>query len=347
MRVRLIVSAALAAAATYSALIREAAPTLNRRSHRDAEDPPAPPVAPPLAVVHVTHVPQDAIAPAPELPVSAVAVEVEDPIAALARSVIERVGQGGAETPTVGSAAIDGGAETRLNRWLRAPVAVAGDVRRPGPPVAVAEREEVTSVHTAGPRLVPTAPSVDIATEAGRAPFRSRTRDGAELALAPAPVESTPEATPSRRARRDDLCDALVGPARRRARLAAAPRAAGAPNALIGSRPVRRTTTEETAMPSAHAAAAPLAEGRFALGAMAANPGDMTLTAVTFDIPVSAALCADAITLEIDSSTNMAKGGLRVLDGQGFAPSEDGFALMLTATEPGPFAVTGTYRVSA
>jgi len=323
VRVRLIVSAALAAAATYSALIREAAPTLNRRSHGDGHGGSPPDEVAPAAIVRVTHVPAAVADAAPATEPTSIFTDAvdaaDDPIAALARTIrASRTDE--RDDRLTDHEASDAIVASRAARRIRGSRAV-GDVTADAGPVAVARHEPVT------PRAdTPTGATGDrIASSAAtsrRSPFTARAHRTDDLLLTPVqrePVVTDPEARSTDRPRPASC--ALVEQPRRDPRPSNRATATAAPTALIGDRPVRRHHRENPAMPVTEPTPVrPLAEGRFSLSAVAANPGDMTLTAVTFEAPVATDLSPDAIALVIDSATNVA---------------------------PGPFAVTGRYHVAA
>lgn len=86
-------------------------------------------------------------------------------------------------------------------------------------------------------------------------------------------------------------------------------------------------------------------EGRFALGGWAAASGHSVVSAVTFRRRLPQGVTAQQIELTIDASENVPEGGLLVLADPGFAPDREGFTLLLTAAEPGSFSAAGSYRV--
>jgi hypothetical protein len=86
-------------------------------------------------------------------------------------------------------------------------------------------------------------------------------------------------------------------------------------------------------------------EGRFALGGWAAASGHSVVSAVTFRRRLPQAVSAEQIELTIDASENVPEGGLIVLSDPGFAPDREGFTLLLTAADPGSFSAAGSYRV--
>jgi hypothetical protein len=96
--------------------------------------------------------------------------------------------------------------------------------------------------------------------------------------------------------------------------------------------------------------------GRFALGGFAVQEGHQVVTGVTFrfaadEAPTSFAIgpCHNApsgtLVIDIEGVLNCTAADVEVLDDPGFAPTENGFTLRLTAPAGGPFAASGTYRV--
>lgn len=99
--------------------------------------------------------------------------------------------------------------------------------------------------------------------------------------------------------------------------------------------------------PSAETAAEPVETGRFSMRGCAAAPGHAVVSGVTFRRRLPNAPSPDAIEIEVDARSNVPDAGLLILRDGGFAPTGDGFALMLAAAGTGPFSATGTYRVYA
>lgn len=87
-----------------------------------------------------------------------------------------------------------------------------------------------------------------------------------------------------------------------------------------------------------------LDEGTFSIGGWAAAPGHSVVSAVTYRNRLPAAVDAERIVLQIEMSENIPDEGLLVLSDPGFAPDREGFTLLLSAADPGPFSASGTYR---
>lgn len=89
------------------------------------------------------------------------------------------------------------------------------------------------------------------------------------------------------------------------------------------------------------------AAGRFSLGGWASQAGHMALCGITFAERADAPVDRAAIRLVVEAGTNVADGGLVVLDDPGFAPDVEGFTLLLAAAGPGGFAASGRYELVA
>jgi hypothetical protein len=85
--------------------------------------------------------------------------------------------------------------------------------------------------------------------------------------------------------------------------------------------------------------------GRFALGGFSQGPAQEALTAVAFRSPLADAPAADAIDLSIEGTINCDGSSAEVIAEEGFAPSREGFTVKVRAAGPGPFMVSGTFRV--
>jgi hypothetical protein len=103
-------------------------------------------------------------------------------------------------------------------------------------------------------------------------------------------------------------------------------------------------TTAPEALP-ASTPAAPIETGRFSLRGCASAPGHAVVGGVTFRRPLSQPVGSQQIELETDATDNVPDGGILILRDGGFAPSTEGFALMVAAAGAGPFSASGTYRV--
>lgn len=99
------------------------------------------------------------------------------------------------------------------------------------------------------------------------------------------------------------------------------------------------------------------ATGRFALGGFALKPGHEAIAGVSFRSPLATAPAGwtvapvdDAepgtLVLQVDGAINCGAEELAVLTDDGFAPTVEGFTLRIAARVPGPFAASGTFRVS-
>jgi hypothetical protein len=97
--------------------------------------------------------------------------------------------------------------------------------------------------------------------------------------------------------------------------------------------------------------------GRFALGGFALQPGHEAISGVTFRAPLPAAPAAWAVApaddaapgtlvLSVDGAINAAAEEVAVIMDEGFAPSPEGFTVRAAARAAGPFAVSGTFRIS-
>jgi hypothetical protein len=89
----------------------------------------------------------------------------------------------------------------------------------------------------------------------------------------------------------------------------------------------------------------PVTSGRFSLRGWAAAAGHAVVSGVTFRRRLAEDIRADQIEIEVDATENVPQSGLLVLRDGGFAPSREGFALMLAAAGPGAFSAAGSYRV--
>lgn len=92
---------------------------------------------------------------------------------------------------------------------------------------------------------------------------------------------------------------------------------------------------------------APIETGRFAMRGWAAAAGHAVVCGVTFRRRLARDVGADEIEIQVDATDNVPGGGLLILRDGGFAPSREGFALMLAAAGAGPFSAAGSYRVFA
>jgi hypothetical protein len=97
--------------------------------------------------------------------------------------------------------------------------------------------------------------------------------------------------------------------------------------------------------PAAPPRAAPIEAGRFAMRGWAAAAGHAVVSGITFRRRLSEDVGPDQIEIQVDATDNVPEGGLLILRDGGFAPSREGFALMLAAAGPGPFSAAGSYRV--
>jgi nicotinate-nucleotide--dimethylbenzimidazole phosphoribosyltransferase len=97
--------------------------------------------------------------------------------------------------------------------------------------------------------------------------------------------------------------------------------------------------------------------GRFALGGFALQPGHEAISGVTFRAPLPAAPTAWAVApaddaapgtlvLSVDGAINAGAEEVAVIMDEGFAPSPEGFTVRAAARAAGPFAVSGTFRIS-
>jgi hypothetical protein len=101
-----------------------------------------------------------------------------------------------------------------------------------------------------------------------------------------------------------------------------------------------------TAAPVADAPPASVVEsGQFSMRGCAAAAGHAVISGVTFRRRLATPPKPEQIELEMNATSNVPEGGLLILRDGGFAPSADGFALMLAAAGTGPFSASGTYRV--
>jgi len=105
------------------------------------------------------------------------------------------------------------------------------------------------------------------------------------------------------------------------------------------------------------AATAEPATGRFALGGFALKPGQEAIAGVSFRSPLATAptgwtVAGDhdgepgTLVLQVDGAVNCGPEELAVLTDAGFAPTPEGFTISIAARAPGPFAASGTFRVS-
>ncbi len=85
--------------------------------------------------------------------------------------------------------------------------------------------------------------------------------------------------------------------------------------------------------------------GPFAFGGWAPQSGATSVMGVTFAHRMEAAPAAARIRLEIRSARNVPEGGLVVLADAGFAPDQEGFALMLAAESAGSFLASGRWEL--
>jgi len=92
---------------------------------------------------------------------------------------------------------------------------------------------------------------------------------------------------------------------------------------------------------------APVEAGRFAMRGWAGAAGHAVVSGVTFRRRLPHDIEAGQIEIQIDATDNVPEGGVLILRDGGFAPSREGFALMLAAAGPGPFSAAGSYRVHA
>jgi hypothetical protein len=121
-----------------------------------------------------------------------------------------------------------------------------------------------------------------------------------------------------------------------------------APGAPVEAAPVSVPADEPAGIrvrPPDMTAPSAVDEGRFALGGWAAASGHSVVSAVTFRRRLPQAVTAQQIELTIDASENVPEAGLIVLADPGFAPDREGFTLLLTAAEAGSFSAAGSYRV--
>ena len=98
------------------------------------------------------------------------------------------------------------------------------------------------------------------------------------------------------------------------------------------------------------------ATGRFALGGYALQPGQQAVSGVTFPQPVPWAPegwthapdqgPARTIVLEVNGTINCDPTDVEVIAEPGFAPTQQGFTLRLSARAPGPFMASGTFRLA-
>jgi hypothetical protein len=86
--------------------------------------------------------------------------------------------------------------------------------------------------------------------------------------------------------------------------------------------------------------------GQFALQGWAAAPGHAVVSGITFRRRLSRDVSVEEIALEIEATVNVPESGLMILRDGGFAPSREGFALMLAAAGPGAFSASGVYRIA-
>jgi hypothetical protein len=77
----------------------------------------------------------------------------------------------------------------------------------------------------------------------------------------------------------------------------------------------------------------------------AAAAGHAVVSGITFRRRLSEDVGPEQIEIQVDATDNVPEGGLLILRDGGFAPSREGFALMLAAGGPGPFSAAGSYRV--
>lgn len=119
---------------------------------------------------------------------------------------------------------------------------------------------------------------------------------------------------------------------------------------------------DEQDEPAAVAEAVPAAEtdagtGRFALGGFALQPGHEAIAGVTFrgalpaaptawTVAPAGAVAPGTLVLSVDGAVNTGADEVSVLMDEGFAPSAEGFTVRAAARAAGPFAVSGTFRVS-
>lgn len=96
---------------------------------------------------------------------------------------------------------------------------------------------------------------------------------------------------------------------------------------------------------AAQADTEPLETGRFSLRGWAAAAGHAVVSGVTFTRRLPEEVGPDQIEIAVDATDNVPQSGLLILRDGGFAPSREGFALMLAAAGPGPFSAAGSYRV--
>jgi len=89
----------------------------------------------------------------------------------------------------------------------------------------------------------------------------------------------------------------------------------------------------------------PTETGRFAMRGWAAAAGHAVVCGVTFRRRLAHDVAPGEIQIEVDATDNVSEGGLLILRDGGFAPSREGFALMLAAAGAGPFSAAGSYRV--
>jgi len=97
--------------------------------------------------------------------------------------------------------------------------------------------------------------------------------------------------------------------------------------------------------------------GRFALGGFAVTEAHQAIAAVSFrtslaDAPTGIALgpaddaAPGTLVLEVEGTLNCAPEAVAVLMDGGFGPTRDGFTVSASASAPGPFAASGTFRVA-
>ena len=334
MRLRLVISAAIAAVATYSAIVRDA-----RRQSLAGR--PAPRTGGPVARERRGAAVSRRSEEGQE---RAYASAVPDSRSAEPDTVRSTTS---AATLPVGPASGDEGHPVRRAsaRWQALPPAPVPE-HLPHEPVVAAGAPGPTADAPVRPDAPVTVIGADEPGGSADAPGggSQRPADAAERSVPPdVPAEAASRDEPATSRGATDAPEAPAGPTTDGAAHAETQDEAPAAEPV----PMGGFSRMDVEAASASDAGTVMASGEFTISGTSHGPGQGTITAVTYRRPLDDAASSSDIRLEVNHAVNVAPQGLFVLGDEGFAPNGDGFVLMLLAAESGAFSARGTYRVYA